>query len=88
MHTIDINRFKESNDTLGPAAGDEILRQVARRLQTLSNKQDLLARLGGDEFALAEIVREPGQVTKTARRIVAALGETFHLSDRDVESSV
>lgn len=88
VHTIDINRFKDLNDTLGAAAGDEILRQVARRLQTLSNKQDLLARIGGDEFALAEIARAPGQITKTARRIVAALGETFHLSDRDVEASV
>ena len=88
VHTIDINRFKDINDTLGPAVGDEILRQVARRLQTLGNKQDLLARLGGDEFALAQIVRNTGQITQTARRIVATLGETFHLSDRDVDVSV
>ncbi len=88
VHTIDINRFKDINDTLGPATGDEILRQVARRLQALSSKQDLLARLGGDEFALAQIVRSTGQITKTARRIIAALGETFHLGDKDVDASV
>ena len=57
VHTVDINRFKDINDTLGAATGDEILRQVARRLQTLGTKQSLLARLAGDEFALAEIVR-------------------------------
>lgn len=88
VHTIDINRFKDVNDTLGPAVGDEILRQVARRLQALGSKQDLLARLGGDQFALAEIVRNMGQVTRTARRVIAALGETYHLSDRDIEISV
>ena len=88
VHTIDINRFKDLNDTLGPKTGDEILRQVAQRLQSISNKQDLLARIGGDEFALAEIARGPGQITRTARRIVSALGETYHLGDRDVEATV
>jgi diguanylate cyclase (GGDEF)-like protein len=88
VHAIDINRFKDLNDTLGSAAGDEILRQVARRLQSLGNKQDLLARIGGDEFALAEIARGAGQITRTARRIAAALGETYHLGDRDVEATV
>ena len=88
VHTVDINRFKDINDTLGAATGDEILRQVARRLQTLGTKQSLLARLSGDQFALAEIVRNMPQVTKTAHRIITTLGETFRLNDRDVEISV
>jgi diguanylate cyclase (GGDEF)-like protein len=88
VHTIDIKRFKQVNDMFGAEVGDEILRQVARRLQALGNKQDLLGRFGGDQFALAEIVRNMGQVTQTGRRIVEALGETFHLNKCDADISV
>ncbi|MFC8615125.1 putative bifunctional diguanylate cyclase/phosphodiesterase [Micromonospora purpureochromogenes] len=49
---LDINQFKEVNDTLGHAAGDQLLRLTANRLGTLARPGDLLGRLGGDEFAL------------------------------------
>ncbi len=88
VHIVDINGFKEVNDTYGHATGDEILRQVARRLLLITEKQNLLARLGSDDFALAEIVRSPRQISRTGRRIVAALGETFRPSGRDVELTV
>ncbi|MEH0843430.1 EAL domain-containing protein [Micromonospora sp. CPCC 205711] len=49
---LDINQFKEVNDTLGHAAGDQLLRLTANRLGTMARAGDLLGRLGGDEFAL------------------------------------
>ncbi|MCX5069325.1 bifunctional diguanylate cyclase/phosphodiesterase [Micromonospora lupini] len=49
---LDINQFKEVNDTLGHAAGDQLLRLTANRLSALARPGDLLGRLGGDEFAL------------------------------------
>ncbi|MET8150013.1 putative bifunctional diguanylate cyclase/phosphodiesterase [Actinoplanes sp. NPDC049668] len=52
MLLIDLNHFKEVNDTLGHGAGDEVLREVAKRLEESASPGDLVARLGGDEFAV------------------------------------
>jgi diguanylate cyclase (GGDEF)-like protein len=49
---IDLNHFKEVNDTLGHTAGDDVLREVAHRLEAAATPGDLVARLGGDEFAM------------------------------------
>jgi diguanylate cyclase (GGDEF)-like protein len=49
---IDLNKFKAINDTYGHHAGDEVLKEVARRLQKQMDEEDFLARLGGDEFAI------------------------------------
>jgi diguanylate cyclase (GGDEF)-like protein len=85
---IDLDRFKAVNDTLGHAAGDALLVEVGRRLQSKIRETDLLARLGGDEFA---IIQEGGPTQHEgaialAVRIVQAIGEPFDLNG--VEASV
>jgi diguanylate cyclase (GGDEF)-like protein len=87
VHCIDIDRFREMNDAYGHTCGDEILKQVARRLQTLSGKSDLLARLDGDEFALAQVISDEQEIDAFSRRLSLALSEPYHLRDQDIEAT-
>ena len=52
---LDLDWFKQVNDTFGHPAGDELLRQVGARIKVALQKNDLLARLGGDEFAIVQV---------------------------------
>ncbi|GAA0455713.1 hypothetical protein Ade02nite_04460 [Paractinoplanes deccanensis] len=79
---IDLDDFKKVNDTLGHAAGDQLLITVAHRIAGALRADDTAARLGGDEFAaLVENVQDPGAVEETAQRILAALAEPVPLDD-------
>jgi len=82
---LDLDHFKDVNDTLGHAAGDELLRQVATRIQRCLRDDDTLARLGGDEFAimLDESVTSEAQVIKVARRIIEAVSKPFMLNGHE-----
>ena len=80
MLFIDLDDFKTINDSLGHAAGDELLRQVARRLGESTRRADTVARFGGDEFAvLVEGFRAPDTAAVIAERIRASLERPVHV---------
>lgn len=76
---VDLNHFKEINDSFGHAAGDELLRQLGPRLSGSLRKSDLLIRLGGDELAVVLLDADPGEAVKVAQRITVSLSEPFVL---------
>ena len=79
---LDLDRFKEVNDTLGHHVGDKLLCALATRLRAAVRPEDTVARLGGDEFAiLLPGVPEAGSATVLARRVQAALVEPFMHGD-------
>jgi diguanylate cyclase (GGDEF)-like protein len=82
---IDLDDFKQVNDTLGHPAGDELLKRVAERLQKNVRDTDILARLGGDEFAVVQIAPErPEEVSGLAGRLVEVLSEPYDLEGHEV----
>ncbi|WP_027574138.1 EAL domain-containing protein [Bradyrhizobium sp. WSM1743] len=82
---LDLDRFKEVNDTLGHPAGDALLRAVAARLRECVTETALIARLGGDEFAVIDYVTNPAvEAAALAETIRQALCEPFDLGDHRV----
>jgi diguanylate cyclase (GGDEF)-like protein/PAS domain S-box-containing protein len=80
---IDLDHFKHVNDSLGHAAGDELLRAVAGRLKSSVRKCDLVARLGGDEFAvMVGAIRSAEELTTIGEDIVAGLREPVRIDRR------
>jgi diguanylate cyclase (GGDEF)-like protein len=82
---LDLDRFKEINDTLGHPVGDVLLKAVAERLRACVRETATIARLGGDEFAIVEVVADAAnEATALAERLKTALSEPFDLSDNQV----
>jgi len=86
---LDLDRFKEVNDTLGHAAGDHLLTILADRLRACVCETDTLARLGGDEFAIAQVgARQLADTEMLAQRLIDAVDPAFDLDGNQVTVGV
>jgi diguanylate cyclase (GGDEF)-like protein len=85
MLFLDLDGFKQVNDSLGHLAGDQLLVRVAERLRAAVQEHDLVARFGGDEFAvLIESPLHGTDAEAVAQRIVQSLDEPFRIEQRDI----
>ncbi len=82
---IDLDHFKEVNDTLGHESGDALLVQAAQRIQDCLGENDTVARMGGDEFTLILTqVQGPESLTAPLQALLAQLAQVFHLGQEQV----
>ncbi|MDM8546529.1 diguanylate cyclase [Candidatus Venteria ishoeyi] len=85
---IDLDHFKEVNDTLGHDAGDELLKAATRRIVDAVRKNDTVARMGGDEFTvILPIVEKPDIAIQIAKKILEGLNQSFTLNQGEVNIS-
>jgi diguanylate cyclase len=85
---LDLDRFKLINDSLGHAAGDQLLIEVARRLTTAVRKIDTVARVGGDEFLLiVSDLKEHDDAAAVAKKIIEAVGQSCRVGTVELQAS-
>ncbi|MBF0255537.1 MAG: EAL domain-containing protein [Gammaproteobacteria bacterium] len=82
---LDLDRFKNVNDSLGHVVGDHLLVQVAKRIGSVIREEDTLARLGGDEFTLLlEFIEDQEEAARTAEQVLAAVQEAFQVDGHEL----
>ncbi len=82
---IDLDRFKNVNDTLGHRIGDELLKHVTSALSAALRESDLLARLGGDEFmVIVEDFEDSAVLGRIAQKLLEAIAQPFRIEDHDI----
>ncbi|TCL69481.1 EAL domain-containing protein [Rhizobium sp. BK251] len=86
---LDLDHFKEINDTLGHGAGDVLLQQLSSRLLGCVRTSDTVARLGGDEFAIIQVgVHQPFEAEQLSRKLIDVVKAPFHIDGQDLHIGV
>ena len=89
VHFMDLDRFKNVNDTLGHDGGDFLLKTVAERLRSVTRVDDVVARLGGDEFVVVQTaVRDKDQAEDFARRLISAVTAPIKLGEQSIFATI
>jgi diguanylate cyclase (GGDEF)-like protein len=89
VHFIDLDHFKEVNDSLGHDGGDFLLKTVAERLRAVTRADDIVARLGGDEFVVVQTdINGKDQVEDFARRLASAVSAPMKLKEQEIVATV
>ncbi|HAT87460.1 MAG TPA: bifunctional diguanylate cyclase/phosphodiesterase [Rhizobiales bacterium] len=83
---LDLDKFKDVNDTFGHPTGDQLLKNAARRLSGIFRSDDIVARLGGDEFAIL-IKADMLDIEKVVSRVIAALSSSFVINGHEIHIS-
>jgi diguanylate cyclase len=85
---LDLDRFKNINDTMGHQVGDQVLIEAARRLSRCIREGDLAARLGGDEFVVLMVYEDPSALLEVASRILEAMHRPLLVGAQQIDMSV
>lgn len=85
LHFIDLDQFKQVNDTLGHSRGDMLLQAVADRLRSITRKADIVSRFGGDEFVVLQSpIEASDEAAELAKRILTELGRIYEIDGHEV----
>lgn len=86
---FDIDNFKNINDTLGHDYGDELLKEVGKRIQNILNNEEILCKIGGDEFLIIQWgVDDINETKKFGEKVIKALEEPFRMKEKEIFTTI